>query len=289
MKKLFPFLTLALFAAGVASAQERSLFSNVGVSLNAGTTGVGATLSTPLGKHFNLRAGFGVLPYTYKYTTEDLEIDLSSQLRDAGAPADAQFNVNLTHSADLKARLKVPAMHVMVDYNPFKGGLGAFHLTAGLFMGGNNLAHVNGDAHFAQLQQKIDGMLGDIRDQVDAKYPGYGSHITNITVSDVNLAIADEGVRLNPDGTADAYLKVNSIRPYFGLGWGNAIPKRRVGFRFDIGALYQGKPKIASPNYMGDLNAQFKDEDDLNKIMDNAKFWPQISFQLTFRLLKDKK
>ncbi len=288
MKKLFTLFTLALFAAGVAIAQERSAFSNVGLSLNAGTTGLGATLSTPLGKHFNLRAGFGVLPYTYKYTTEELEIDLSSQLQAAGVP-NAQFSTNLSHSADLKAQLKVPAMHVMVDYNPFKGGLGAFHFTAGLFAGSGNLAHVNGDAHFTQLQQKIDGMLGQIRTEVEAQYPGYGSSITNISVTDVNLAIADEGVHLNPNGTADAYLKVNPLRPYFGLGWGNAIPKNRVGFRFDIGALYQGRPRIESPNYVGDINEELKGESDINKIMDYAKFWPQISFQLTFRLLKDKK
>jgi hypothetical protein len=288
--KILTLSAIMLFALSVG-AQERYLLSNVGLSLNGGLTGVGATLSTPLSKHFTLRAGFGTLPYSYKYTIDNLELgaEVESQIKEniheeyPELPLSDIRLPEISHEVDLKAKLNVPAAHVLVDYNPFKGGLGAFHLTAGIFTGNSNLAHVNGNTNRDRLQTKLD----QISDDLYAEYPLIPGGLLDIDVNEVSLAIAEEGVHLNDDGTADAYLKVNSVRPYFGIGWGNAIPKRRVGFRFDIGAMYQGKPRLDSPNYTGDLNSELAD-DTFNKILDNAKFWPQLSFQLTFRLLKDK-
>jgi hypothetical protein len=108
----------------------------------------------------------------------------------------------------------------------------------------------------------------------------------DIDINDFELEVGDANVHLD-NGKADAYLEVNALRPYFGIGWGNAIPRGRVGFRFDIGAMYHGKPKVTSPNYDGDLN-KVEGAEDFNKILSKVQFWPQMSFQLTFRLLKDR-
>lgn len=260
------FMFLVFVAQSVA--QERSFLSNVGVSVNAGLTGIGATASVPLGKKFTARAGFGVVPYTYKYTMDELTVDLSAIDPELG---EQTFDYDI----DLKAKLKVPEAHVLVDYNPFKGGLGAFHITVGIFTGGNKLFHVKGNID-------VDG----IRSAINDAFPGenYGDMLNP---SDFSLEVGDVRVKLNDNGSANAYMKVNSVRPYFGIGWGNAIPKRRVGFRFDIGAMYHGKPEITSPNVEGDL-MKVGGAEDFNKIISKVQFWPQLSFQLTFRLLKDK-
>lgn len=247
-------------------AQERSFLSNVGVSVNAGLTGFGATVSTPLGKKFTARAGFGVLPFNYKYTMDELTVDLSSYNPDLG-----EYTVK--QDVKLKAKVKVPAAHFLVDYNPFKDGLGAFHITAGLFAGGSSLFHVSGRTD-----------LDAVRSELDRYEPGLGDMLNP---ADLNIEIGDVTVRLNENGSADAYVKVNSVRPYLGVGWGNAIPKRRVGFRFDIGAMYHGKPEVTSPNADGDI-MKTDEAKDFNKILSKVQFWPQLSFQLTFRLLKDK-
>lgn len=266
--KIFTLAIVMLYAVTAESyAQERSLLSNVGLSLNAGLTGIGATVSTPLGKKFTARAGFGFIPYTYNYTVDELDLDLSSY--------DEDFEeYTIQEEIKLKAKLKVPETHFLVDYNPFKGGLGAFHITAGIFAGGSNLFHVNG------YLSNING----IREILNNEYPGLGDEFNP---SDISVDIGDVAVSLNENGSADAYMKVNAIRPYFGIGWGNAIPKRRVGFRFDIGAMYHGKPEITSPNADGDL-MKAEGAEDFNKIISKVQFWPQLSFQLTFRLLKDK-
>ena len=269
--KIFTLLGLTFFSAVSSFSQERSFLSNVGISLNAGLTGIGASVSTPLGKHFNARAGFGTMPYTYKYTMNELNIDLSSY----NAPAGYE-EVTINHDINLKAKLNVPAAHFLIDYNPFQAGLGSFHITVGLYMGGSNLFHINGQV------SDIDGIKTAIDEATGT--PGTGD---DFKFSDIKLEVGDVTISPNDNGSVDAYMKVNSVRPYFGIGYGNAIPKGRVGFRFDVGAMYHGKPEITSPNADGDL-MKMEGAEDFNKIISKIKFWPQLSFQITVRLLKDK-
>ena len=288
MNKFFAVLalltTIVRFTANGQEAirPERSFFSNVGLSVNAGLTGIGATVSTPLGKHFNLRAGFGTIPYTYKYTAKVLILDLSEKLEEYGY-GDVQIDPSIDIETYLKMKLNVPAAHFLVDYTPFKEGLGAFHITVGLYTGSSNLVHMSGKPNQDRMQQAIDAAKNEIYEQ----YPNAIGSL-DIDVHDFLLDIGSEGIFLNERGAVDAYAKVNPVRPYFGIGWGNAIPKKRVGFRFDIGALYQGKPEIISPNIDRNMRNEINDNDDLNKVLRSAKFWPQISFQVTVRLLKDK-
>jgi hypothetical protein len=46
-------------------------------------------------------------------------------------------------------------------------------------------------------------------------------------------------------GTLDAEADFDPIVPYVGLGWGNAVRVgRKVGFSFDLGAVFQGKADV---------------------------------------------
>jgi hypothetical protein len=260
MKRIIISLSLLALAA-TATAQkselpQRKAFSNLGISLNAGLTGAGATLSTPLGKYFTARAGFGTLPYTHLYSYNNM-------------PEVPDRNENPVQLPDVKLKIKlnVPAAHLLVDYSPFKQGWGGFHLTAGLYAGGPKLLHVNGSIDLAEL------------DRLNIDYQS--------VKDEIKLEIGNAIVRPADNGTLDAYAEVASIRPYFGLGWGNAIPKNRVGFRFDIGAMYHGKPELTSPTMVGSIGGG-EDVSDINRILGYAKFWPQIQLSLTVRLFKNK-
>ncbi|MFG6342093.1 MAG: hypothetical protein K1V70_08085 [Alistipes sp.] len=90
----------------------------------------------------------------------------------------------------------------------------------------------------------------------------------------------------NPDGSVSADLKVRSVKPYVGLGFGRPIPRRRVGFRFELGALFHGSPKIVSKNLMEE---NFDELNDVNKFLRDFSIYPHLNFQVTVRLLKDKK
>lgn len=76
------------------------------------------------------------------------------------------------------------------------------------------------------------------------------------------------------------------MRPYVGLGWGRAIPKHRFGFRFELGAVFHGRPEVVSDNLIS--SGTGGEISDFNKIINDITVFPQLSFQLTYRLFKNK-
>lgn len=83
--------------------------------------------------------------------------------------------------------------------------------------------------------------------------------------------------------TGDVAFKKNV--PYAGLGWGNAARHGRVGFNFELGAMFQGSPKVSLSASGGavsqaDLASEAQQaEGDLK----DFKIYPVISFGLSFR------
>ena len=86
---------------------------------------------------------------------------------------------------------------------------------------------------------------------------------------------------------ANGYFKGNVlfggvVKPYFGLGLGRTIPNNRVGFKFELGAFYQGKMKVESAFLDKSMNpADVDDEIDIPYV--NSKIWPSLTFSLVFR------
>ena len=86
-------------------------------------------------------------------------------------------------------------------------------------------------------------------------------------------------------GTLSGDVTFKSTAPYAGIGWGNAARRGRFGGVFEIGAMFQGKPKVSLRASGGlvsqaDLNseAQLAEAD-----LDDFKIYPVISFGLSFR------
>ena len=87
---------------------------------------------------------------------------------------------------------------------------------------------------------------------------------------------------------ANGYFKGNvlfggAVKPYFGLGLGRTIPNKRVGFKFELGAFYQGKMKFESVFLDKSMNPADVD-DDLDIPYVDSKFWPSLTFSLVFRI-----
>ena len=79
----------------------------------------------------------------------------------------------------------------------------------------------------------------------------------------------------------------NEICPYLGIGFGRTISRNEVvAFNFDLGALYQGSPKVAME--ANGMVAPTANEDQRKLMENNVKgyqFYPFINFQLSFRFL----
>lgn len=137
---------------------------------------------------------------------------------------------------------------LLVDFFPKRDS--RFHITGGFFFGNNKIL-------------KVDG------------YSDY----------DEPIEIGDIWIRPDGMGRVSAWIDNRAIKPYLGLGFGRTIPRKRVGFKFELGTIFQGAPKVKSNNPI--LNdAGFEDTDnDLNKFLsDYFKVYPYLSFQLSYRI-----
>lgn len=77
--------------------------------------------------------------------------------------------------------------------------------------------------------------------------------------------------------------KWSGIAPYFGMGFGRAIPKNRLGISFELGAFYVNNPEVnftarglLTPS--GDENAEL-----IREAFEDAKFIPNLNIKLAYK------
>ena len=143
-----------------------------------------------------------------------------------------------------QGKLKFANANLLFDYYPTVGSL--FHITAGAYIGSNK----------AEIEGK-----------------GFDPFSLNDYV-------------VIPD--ANGYFKGSvkfggAVKPYLGIGLGRTIPNKTVGFKFELGVVYQGKVKVDS-DY---LNTAMK-PDDVDDVVEipllESKFWPSATLSLVFLL-----
>jgi hypothetical protein len=78
-----------------------------------------------------------------------------------------------------------------------------------------------------------------------------------------------------------------NVAPYLGIGFGNAVPKGRVGVGFDIGAFYHGEPKTKLIT-TGSFEPSNTPEN--RELLQNAfkgyAFYPFVNLKLNIKLIK---
>ncbi len=251
-------LTMMMFVSSVFAGEPkftpRKAFSNIGIAATASTSGFGLSVATPLSKHFTLRGGYMFSPLSFDYTYADFE-PIAVQGMSIDVPP-----------LDLTANLQSGNANIMVDWVPFRKGTGTFFITAGVVFGAGKLIEIDG--------------------QFDMSDPDIQALKQHGVIDQIEVEVGDQVVRADASGALNAALKVNGVRPYVGLGWGRAIPKRRLGFRFEAGALLLGKPEIVSENLVNTSASQ--DMTNINKLLSKAAVLPQVTFSLTYRLFNDK-
>jgi hypothetical protein len=140
-----------------------------------------------------------------------------------------------------KGKASYPNANLLVDLFPMRSGI--FHFTVGLFFGRRE---------------------GTVYGRVPSNLPSF---------------IYDKEYEFfpNPDGTVSATLySKNTVNPYVGIGLGRTITKRRIGFKFDLGATYFGKSvRLTSDNL--DQNSIAK----ANVALNNSTIFNMIIFQLS--------
>lgn len=153
-----------------------------------------------------------------------------------------------TSNVDYDYKLELQSAGLLANYHPFSG---VFRLTAGVLVNNNELS-LTGKPN-ASASYTINGVT--------------------YTASQV--------------GTLTGKVTFNKTAPYLGLGWGSR-PNGSFGLTADIGALYQGSPKLtlsatgalSDPALAADVQAErAKAESDLSSF----KWYPVVSLGLYYR------
>lgn len=278
-KKIFAVIFCFITLVTESYAQKNiSTFSNLSAGIEIGTTGLGLEIATPLSSHFIVRGGLSILPYNYNYkfnvnVTQSIldrideavvdNPDVVPILQQHGLPTKAE---DISRDISANAILKMINGQLLFNYYPWAKG--AFHLTAGVYFGSGNVIDVKGKMDEAA---KVLDVLKDYAD-VDLFNESY---------------IVDESKGYQLSGKditgVHGYLKVNPVKPYFGFGFGRAIPNGRIGVNMDIGAYYQGTPSITCDS----KNIQKMIDDELNNfssVLKHTAFYPVLSFQLYVKI-----
>jgi hypothetical protein len=138
----------------------------------------------------------------------------------------------------------------MIDWFPFAD---QFHLTAGAVIGNNNVDIVAKTAN------------------------SYSLNSVTYTAAEV--------------GILTGHFDVNQAAPYLGFGFGNPVyGSKRLGFTFDAGVAYQGKPSVAlssvgglfsaDPTFQADLAAEAAR---LQNHLNIYRFYPVVQFGLSLK------
>lgn len=249
MKQKFQIAFLLSAVSIISMNAQEYPFQKWSVGINAGLYGVGAQAATSLHPHLRLRAGFDYLTYTHK---EAFTFDTTVE-----PPVGNTMTVEGEVS---EAGITFPNFKVLLDYYPMRNGI--FCLTGGLYLGENSISANGLIRNYEQLKEQ----LGE----------------------NPEFAYEDIVIRPNNDGTFEGKLLMgNSIKPYIGIGLGRTIPNNRVGFKFELGMVYQGKYRLESKNVNEkgeEWFDSFAEEQDLPVSQNTLYWWPMLNLSLTCRI-----
>lgn len=232
------------------SHYDGGFLSHLNVSAGVSTLGFTMEAATPISESLKLRAGFDFLNLNTSQYDFDID-DSEGTLHDA---------FGFTPTYETKGSLNMLHGHALVDYYPFRKGI--LHLTAGVYLGNSKI--------------KAKGLLTDGDGNIVELKPGHEWPIIDFDGNQLDIN----------NGRLDAELVLGqTIKPYFGIGLGRAVSKRRLGVKFEIGILYQGDytlkqngKKVISTS---DINASIEDTDKVTKWL---KWWPMVNLQINYRI-----
>lgn len=231
MKKTI-LLTALAFGSTAAHAGVFSRVNpvKIGVGLNVGTNGVGVDASVGLTRFLQVRGGYSFVPKLEFEHEADVYNDARTIINNWNAVMPNLAIPAIPDDTPVIIQPNASTAHLLLDVYP----LGAFHLTVGAYFGQEDVLHVwNTEKSLTQGMyvaneyiDVINGMLAEPQ-----------------TIHHVGVQMGDYLFTPDAEGNIQAEARVKKVRPYVGIGFGRAVPRRsRVGCSLDLGAQYWGKP-----------------------------------------------
>ena len=270
MKKTLLCLAVAFMAMASASAQtDLRLFNHLSVGLNVGTPGIGADIAMPATKYLDIEAGFSIMP-KITYST-DIHPNLT-QYKDAATVVQSLGLDNVP----IQGKLKMVNGKVLINFYPMPTN--GFHITAGAYFGKGEIVEV---------YNKEEGQLNAINaanQQIDA-YNVYAKATGLDPQERIGVKLGDYLLEPDANGNASATLNTKSFKPYVGLGYGRAVPNKRIGFKVDLGVMFWGTPDVIDHNGVSLMKQDFDGKDGgAFRVISKFKVYPVLNFRLCGRI-----
>ena len=272
MKKLILLACMAMSLIAL-NAQDSGVFSHYSLSVGVGTTGFSADLGTMLGNHLGLRGGVDYMP---KISYND-DLNLSHVYEDynidpANLPGGIDIS-NLPTKVAVKGTFDNFTGHALLDIYP--SGTGDFHFTVG--------AYYANKEKVIYACNKEEGSLILVSD-FNARRGAF-AHIP-VEYGLVTARMGKYDLMPDDNGNANAYVKVNRIRPYAGIGFGRTVPNSRLDCQFDMGAYFWGTPKVYDGVSGQQLSAEGAQGEDhgIIKVISKISVFPVLTLRISGRL-----
>lgn len=272
--------------AGNENYFTKDLFSHLSVGLELGTAGWGIEVATVLTKNFTLRGGI-LLPIkvSYKFPLADVlsgfdpeafnadvdgaierNPDIADELRRRGLPT--SIDEVLEKKMETELAFGGGGGKLLLDYYPWSKF--AFHITAGAYIGMDKLMKFD-----VNPPKELFGVL----DVLEA----HGETVDGESYYDYKIVDEEEYQFTAKDlKNMDVSLKYGMVKPYFSIGFGRAVSKKRVTFQNSYGILLAtSKLTSSNPNIRKMIDAEGSEVTDA---LGNVKVFPVISFKVAVRL-----
>ncbi len=279
MKRCLFVVVTILFTSVATNAQlrdDKNMFNHLSLGLNLGTGGIGFEVGTVCTPYLGLRAGFEAIP---SFTVSpkgiaNIHVNLPDDYKNLPTEIKNEYPAQEDMEFDGKGKVTMKNGKFLVDIFPGKNCM--FHFTVGFYAGTRQV----GNLIASQVEFGAEPNLEVVeRYNRDINTPGTMVYGRGLTPIDVNL---EDGTPLFYMGNAvPAEIRVNPVKPYFGIGVGRTVPRKRVGVKGELGVMYWGTPRI----YNGINNiTECSEIRDVTKVSNKIPVYPMLKITIFGRI-----
>lgn len=319
MKKTLLALAVCMGLCSQTQAQDKNILNHLGAGIEVGTTGIGFEVATPVTDYLQVRAGLAIMP-TIKIKTFNVDVNLTDaqgnnmweeakanyqemlELKPFLKPEDQAnmdlvnekgwVNLDAPNQVDIESKAKIGAnFKFLIDFFPIKTS--SFHITAGFYAGKSQVFDaytVGNEGQFEALTFFDDNYAG--KTISTEGLPGGEKTFNFPDPISVTIGGEDKGENtFYPNGRQMVgYTKVKGFKPYVGIGFGRAIPKKtRLAFACDLGVQFWSTPKLFIEQKDGPkqvITDGISDDNggDIVKTISKITVYPCLNFRLTGRI-----
>lgn len=272
--KLFILFAMLLTATGTEAQNtdklhaEDGLLNHLSVGLTTGLTGVGIDVAMPVHKLVTVRAGFsgwGIGNIKFKAINTATEITEMQMVEE-----EAVKRARLVDKVELAAKPNFWNFFVLGEVHPFKNQ--PFYFSAGLFFGSQN---------FINFRNTNEGALGFLyyANQLVGDY----NRIFRTNYPPIGLKFGDYVFTADENGNIDVNMKMNAVKPYIGVGFGQHFAKKhRVSLALDAGLLFWGTPKFMLNNDT-EIKSSGRNSG-ISGALSWLKAWPNLQIRVAYKI-----